>query len=417
MNVRLRGSRARRAAGFACLLLVLAAPCHPAGLASLRPPAERPLVHGWTVGAEPAQAGCAALAPATSVASSGTYFAIAAVSAHDLWAVGAISTAGAGMTKTLVVHGDGRHWRVVPSPNASGLSNSLSAIAAVSPSDVWAAGTTRLGNGETRALMEQWDGRRWHIVAVPLPAGIDSSLSGLAALSRGDVWAVGTAFTASGQDQTLAEHWDGRSWRIIPTPNPGLTGSALSRVVALSPRDIWAVGESIRYKRDTLTEHWDGRRWTVVPSPTRPGGDNRLFAVSAVSDHDIWAVGAIGNYSGPAQPLVEHWNGVRWGVVPDPALAVRSSGFTVVVALSTRDVWALGAAGSSLLNPTETVAAHWDGTHWQMAPFPRAGSPAAAVGLSAADIWVVSVPPNPGLPQPPTGALVTHWDGTRWCVS
>ncbi len=97
--------------------------------------------------------------------------------------------------------------------------------------------------------------------------------------------------------------------------------------------------------------------------------------------------------------------------------AARSSGFTVVVALSAHDVWVLGPAGSSLLNPAETLAAHWDGTRWRMAPFPSVGSPSAAAGLSAAHIWVVSVPPNPGLPQPPTGTLVTHWDGRQWCAS
>src|SRR5579885_1110554 len=269
MSVRLRGDRAWRAAGVVCLSLVLSTPYHPAGQAPVRPPAAHPLVRGWTTSGQPVttETGCPPT-PTTSVPPGGTFFAIAAASAHNLWAVGTVSTARPGVTRTLVAQGDGRHWRVVPSPNAPGLSNSLSAVAAVSPTDVWAAGTTRTSNGESRALVEQWDGRRWHIVPVPLPAGIASALSGLAATSPRDVWAVGTVFNTAGQDQTLAEHWDGHTWSIIPTPNPGLTGSALARVVALSPRDVWAVGTQIRYKRATLVEHWDGRRWAAVPSPT-----------------------------------------------------------------------------------------------------------------------------------------------------
>jgi hypothetical protein len=187
-------------------------------------------------------------------------------------------------------------------------------------------------------------------------------------------------------------------------------------VVALSSHDVWAVGTRITYKRQTLVEHWDGRHWTVVPSPTLPGGNNSLTGVVAVSAHDIWAVGAIGgSRSGPAHPLVERWNGVRWGVAPGPALAAPSSALYVVVAVSGRDVWALGPAGGTLLNPARTVALHWDGTVWRTVPFPGAGIPASATAISAANIWVVSVPPNPGLPEPSTGTLVTHWDSMQWC--
>jgi hypothetical protein len=138
--------------------------------------------------------------------------------------------------------------------------------------------------------------------------------------------------------------------------------------------------------------------------------------VAAVSAHDIWAVGAIGgSLSGPAHPLAGHWNGVRWGVASVPALGARSSALYVVVAISRGDVWALGPAGSTVLNPARTVAVHWDGTGWHRVPFPGAGIPASATAISAANIWVVSVPPNPGLPQPPAGTLVTHWDGRQWC--
>jgi hypothetical protein len=55
-------------------------------------------------------------------------------------------------------------------------------------------------------LVEHWDGHRWRIVPAPTPIGINSSLSGLAVISSRDVWAVGTVFNMTGQDQTLAEH-------------------------------------------------------------------------------------------------------------------------------------------------------------------------------------------------------------------
>jgi hypothetical protein len=368
---------------------------------------------------------CASPAPAGSVAPGGTFFAITAVSVADIWAVGSVSNAHTDVARTLAAHWDGRRWRVVPSPNAPGRANALSAVAAVSATDIWAVGNTRNNRGGGRLLVEHWDGQRWRIVPAPTPTGINSTLSGLAVISGRDVWAVGTVFNMTGQDQTLAEQWDGQHWRIVPTPSPnlgltgtpGLTGSALARVVALSSHDVWAVGTVFNSpgESQTLVEQWNGRRWRVVPSPPRPAGENSLTGVAAISAQDIWAVGSLKTVTGLTHPLVEHWNGVRWGVARVPALGTRSSALDVVVAIAHGDVWTFGPAGSTVLNPSRTVAVHWDGTAWHAVPSPGAGIPASATAVSAANIWVVSVPPNPGLPEPPTGTLVTHRDGTQWC--
>jgi hypothetical protein len=59
------------------------------------------------------------------------------------------------------------------------------------------------------------------------------SLSGIAATSSSDVWAVGDRI----------EHWDGRHWVVAPSPKlPALHG--LSSVVAVSADEAWAVGGS-----------------------------------------------------------------------------------------------------------------------------------------------------------------------------
>jgi hypothetical protein len=66
------------------------------------------------------------------------------------------------------------------------------AITAVSPGDIWAVGTTSNAHNDlARTLAAHGDGRHWSVVP-----------------SR-DIWAVGTVFNTNGQDQTLAEHWDG----------------------------------------------------------------------------------------------------------------------------------------------------------------------------------------------------------------
>src|SRR5438034_800577 len=109
------------------------------------------------------------------------------------------------------------------------------------------------------------------------------------------------------------------SWTILPSPNPGAAGSSLFGVAAIAPDDVWAVGSStdtIGGDSSTLAEHWDGTEWTVVPSPNGELGTSRLVAVSALSSSDVWAVGSTGDDQ-PLQ-LIEHWDGSTWSVSPPP---------------------------------------------------------------------------------------------------
>jgi hypothetical protein len=65
---------------------------------------------------------------------------VTAVSANDLWAVGQSYNWSAGAYQTLVEHWDGSTWTIVPSPNQGTEVDSLYAVAAVSASEVWAVG-------------------------------------------------------------------------------------------------------------------------------------------------------------------------------------------------------------------------------------------------------------------------------------
>lgn len=64
----------------------------------------------------------------------------------------------------------------------------------------------------------------WGIVESPNQGTRDNALLGLAINTPDDIWAVGewnpgVPPTATGR-RTLIEHWDGESWRVIPSPNP-----------------------------------------------------------------------------------------------------------------------------------------------------------------------------------------------------
>ena len=58
--------------------------------------------------------------------------------------------------------------------------------------------------------------------------------------------------------------------------------------------------------------------WGTVPSPNAGASPNRLNAVSFLTATDVWAAGSFGDYLHP-EPMVQHWDGVTWRLVPIPA--------------------------------------------------------------------------------------------------
>ncbi len=324
------------------------------------------------------------IVPSPHAALSNDLTAVAAVSPTDVWAVGAL---GDPTTEhTLAEHWDGQRWRVIPTPD-TGADSHLFGVATIAADDAWA-----VGDRQEQALVEHWDGTRWRVVASPSPVGYPSALRGVVALSRRDVWAVGD--TASG---TLVEHWDGTRWRVVASPSPGgpTASNALLAVAGVSARDVWAVGWTTGQYREPLAEHWDGRRWRAVsvPVPGPPTALSLLAAVAAVAPDDVWAVGSY-RYPAGGGTVIVHWDGARWRVVPSPILPPDSV-LAGIATASARDIWAVGGA----------VIAHWDGTAWRLVSGPDGGDAAALTVVAAGDLWAVG-------PHTPRGsALIEHEEG------
>ena len=138
----------------------------------------------------------------------------------------------------------------------------------------------------------------WQILrsVSPDPTKVDNSIfTGVSMASASEGWAVGSFSTPQAVNQPLAEHWNGKTWSLIKTPDPGAFGSALESITALSASDIWAVGQtqsSAKGPVRTLTEHFNGTSWTVAASPD-PGtaGNDELFAVASPGGHQLDTVG------------------------------------------------------------------------------------------------------------------------------
>jgi hypothetical protein len=142
---------------------------------------------------------------------------------------------------------------------------------------------------------------------VPQPAGgYATFLDAISARASNDIWAVG----GTGVTNTLIEHWDGATWRIVPSPNvtgPGSVLNILTGVSALGAGDVWAVGNALANGSaySALAEHWDGASWTITPTPSPQ--PSALNAVSGMPGGPAFAVGWGDNRAGVQVPLIlEH---------------------------------------------------------------------------------------------------------------
>ena len=311
-------------------------------------------------------------------------------------------------------------WQVVPSPGP-GSSSALAAVAATSSTDAWAVGSwLNPASATTVALIEHWDGSAWSTVPSPAVPGAPSlvSLAGVAALSPTNAWAVGSTVTDS-VSQPLIEHWDGTSWTIIPSAGerPGL--NALTAVAARTATDIWAVGyrqQVSPHRLRTLIEHWNGTTWHVVRSPNAGKTGSRLFGVAVVSAARAWAVGTESNSDGST--LAERWNGSSWSVVPTRNRGHRSRSLQAVAAHSARRVFAVGSDASRTGIRTHILAERWRGSRWSVTPAPNPGRHYNALqGVavrSATRVWAVGTT-QPGIERS-SATLAERWNGTRWRV-
>jgi hypothetical protein len=305
------------------------------------------------------------------------------------------------MDQTLTEHWDGSQWSIVSSPSPGIDFDTLTGVAAVSSNDVWAVGDYHTAPFYRMVtLIEHWDGSQWSIVPSPNVGIYDNNLIGVAAVSINDVWAVGTYVGdwngTNYPNRTLILHWDGTQWSVVSSPNLGIYDNHLLGVAAVSAADVWAVGEyynSAYYPaHKTLIEHWDGTQWSVVPSPNVGIYDNNLFAIAAASG-DIWAVGDYQlNSSGTApRTLTEHWNGSQWSIVPSPNVSSYEDYLRGVTALSANDVWAVGFYYTGHIY--ETLVEHWDGTSWSVVYSPNSGSHdndlSGVAAVSSSDVWAV----------------------------
>jgi hypothetical protein len=281
-------------------------------------------------------------------------------------------------------------WTVVPPPPPAGAI--WSAVSARTDSDAWAIA---IGSA-TAPLTARWNGTSWSQVPGPVvPGDISAVPYAVSASSATDAWLVGRGTKFRNQVTTLAAHWNGTSWSVVPAP-----GHLMRSVVDISPTDAYAVGQ-------TVALHWDGSAWSTIAVPVPGGAAPVTFdAVAADSATDVWVTGV---YFDPVtsadQPFTAHWNGTTWTSVPVPANQAELFGLTAV---SSGDAWAVGETGG---NP---VTENWDGSTWRVVPNPVQGTPGNLASVTNTGPGNVTAVGHNSTANGPTAAFILAWNGSSW---
>ena len=190
-----------------------------------------------------------------------------ATSPTDVWAF----TAGGAQSRAL--RWDGRTWTVERS-----FSRQIGGAVVISPGDVWVFGQPYFPGAGLGAW--HYNGRTW---AQPASG---RGLQGGSALSASDIWAVDGADVA---------HWNGSAWsrtsvaHLLPVKqqlnNPVLTG-----IFAVSRNSVYAIGNGDLQDEGgpMVLLHWDGHRWSKVAQGNYGFGVQPLAQASSDGHGGLW---------------------------------------------------------------------------------------------------------------------------------
>ncbi len=311
-----------------------------------------------------------------------------------------------GNFQTLAERWDGSKWSTQATPNRAGADASLLiGVTCTSATACIAVGYANT-NQSPAVVVERWNDAHWHLQAAPNPPGAaSSSLNSVSCTSRSACVTVGGATSRSGTVATLAERWNGRTWRIQATPSPS-GGGALNSVSCMSRSACTAVGGRVNGR--TLAERWNGTRWRIQATPN-PAGGGFLASVSCTSRSACTAVGNSAN----GRTLAERWNGTRWRIQATPNASGTAASVLGGVACTSRTAcMAVGGRFDSSANAAGTLAERWNGNKWRIVPTPKS----ARQGSNLGGVACTSSSACTAVGSSGVTTLAERWNGTSWHV-
>src|SRR5258708_23763991 len=236
-----------------------------------------------------------------------------------------------------------------------------------------AGGSPTLGHARQTPLAVAC-GASWRVVGSQ-DGPWNNLLDGVAAITPSDIWAVGNAGNpiasrVGNSDVNLAEHWDGSGWNSVAVPQPGADGNGRNGVAASGTNNVWAVGS---FNNGGFINgqayQWSGSSWSAAAQPSI-STPNVLNGVTFAAANDVWAVGQVIGSNGAgasvSRTLIERYLNGSWTIVYSPNVGLGDNALFGVAASSTSDVWAVGFSRATVSGPRQSLIEHWDGVSWSV---------------------------------------------------
>jgi hypothetical protein len=256
------------------------------------------------------------------------------------------------------------------------------------------------------------------------PAAIgtqDDRLLAVGGEATGDVWAIGVSATNGGQYAPVAEVWTGSGWVSHPPLLVGDYITWLEAVAVVSPTDVWAAGQTTSLADGRIPhpviEHWNGTTWKVVPVPSLMANNTGSFMTAGTdTSGDVWFAGWQGSMLARSN-LIARWNGSAIKLVTAPQPQGTGGGATLsgVDVTSAHNIWAIGDyQPQGATERTEVFRKLSKG--FKLISSPSKGTDGSALAgvdsVSNTDAWSAGYrfTANSELP------LVEHWDGRAWTI-
>ena len=115
----------------------------------------------------------------------------------------------------------------------------------------------------------------------------------------------------------MSLHWNGTAWTPIAVPIPVGAAARLTRVAALGPHEVLALG-SLRTESDDNSRwhpwlvRWNGTAWTTVTDVPGLVEGRTLADLDVAAPDTVVAVGYQEMEDGSDRPWSLHWNGAAW---------------------------------------------------------------------------------------------------------
>ena len=262
------------------------------------------------------------------------------------------------------------------------------------------AGTPAVGASASAAAA-------WRVFARYTTKGGNVQLDDVAALSTRDIWVAGSTLRKN-VHAPFVVNWQGKAWHTIKLPAgvKAALGAQSVSVEASSATNVW-INSNRGWAR------WTGHRWQSGRLPVVGRGKDfeQSGQVLAFSPTDVWFIGTYTTATTTAS-FAERYDGRRWHRMPAPGISDFQA-----AASSASDICAVnGNYGEA--TGTTTVLTCWNGRRWSRIALPGSLDQANAIVASilvrsSASIWLG------GGANTSSGAdgLAAHWNGHAWQVT